>query len=260
MDTYLAFALELADMADTIALTHFRGRLEVTTKPDRTPVTQADTAIETALRERITQTYPDHGILGEEFGTAEGAGAHRWIIDPIDATGAFLRGVPNFAALIALEENGRIVLGVASAPAMGLRWWGGRDLGAFENGDPIHVSQVAELGNAHVCHGELRGFRAHKLEAAWNLLWPQTWRQSGLGDFYGHMVVANGGADFMPEPVVAPWDIAAVKGIVEGAGGRLTDLNGEDSIYTGHCLTSNGLVHDAALRVLGGVPPRPENT
>ena len=258
LDTLLTFAQSLADTADEIALRYFRRDFTVATKPDRTPVTEADTAIEETLRSGIADAYPTHGILGEEFGTEDGDGAFRWIIDPIDATGAFLRGVPNFATLLGLEHEGRMVLGLASAPAMGLRWWGGPDLGAFENGDPIRVSQVATLEDAHICHGELKGFGKHGLAEGWNALWPKTWRQSGLGDFYGHMVVANGGADLMPEPVVAPWDIAAIKPIIEGAGGRFTDLEGQDTIYSGHSLTSNGLLHDAALDLLRVSVPQAE--
>ncbi len=256
LDAFLTFAQALADAADALAMQHFRRDLITTTKPDRTPVTQADTEIEEALRERITQTYPAHGILGEEFGTKEGEGEYRWIIDPIDATAAFLRGVPNFATLLGLEHGGRVVLGLASAPAMGLRWWGGPDLGAFENGRRIHVSRVQKLSDANVCHGEIRAYDKYGLGDGWRKLWSRTWRQSGFGDFYGHMVVANGGADLMPEPVVAPWDLAAVKAIVEGAGGRFTDLTGQDTIYAGHGLTSNGILHDEALRLLDGPPQR----
>lgn len=248
LEPFLAFAQHLADKADRIALRYWRQDFRVSTKPDRTPVTQADTEIEEMVRRELARAYPEHGILGEEFGALASDAPWRWIVDPIDATAAFLRGVPNFATLLGLEDQGRLVLGLISAPAMGLRWWGGPDLGAFENGRPIQVSAVATLADAHVCHGELKGFPNHGYGKPWDLLWPQTWRQSGLGDFYGHMVVANGGADFMIEPVVNPWDMAAVKPIVEGAGGRVTDLAGADTVYSGTGLTTNGLLHDAVLR------------
>lgn len=254
MDAWLTFAQHLADAADRIAMRYFRQDVAVRTKPDRSPVTQADTEIEELLRDEIARAYPDHGVWGEEFGDASGDKDVRWLIDPIDGTKAFLRGVPNFATLIGIERAGRQVLGLVSAPAMGLRWWGGPDLGAFENGRVIAVSAVSDLKDAHVCHGELHSFEAYGCGPGWAALWPQTWRQSGLGDFYGHMVVANGGADLMPEPIVNPWDICAVKAIVEGAGGRCTDLAGTDSIHTGNCLSSNGHLHEAALRVLGTGP------
>ena len=255
MDNDLTLALELADLADAITLEHFRSdRLVVETKPDLTPVSEADRAVETLLRKRIGEERPDHGVLGEEFG-AEGSQRARWIIDPIDGTKNYVRGIPVFATLIALQRDGVGVVGVCSAPALGRRWWAARGAGAFADGRPIRVSRVADLGDAQLCHSSLDLWEAHGLEDGFRELARRCWRTRGFGDFWMHALVAEGAADVALEPEVSLWDLAALQVIVEEAGGRFTDLAGRARADGGSAVTSNGLLHDevlAALRPAGG--------
>jgi histidinol-phosphatase len=246
----LAFAEHLADVADEISMRHFR-RLEtaVRTKPDGTPVTEADEAIERALRAEIASAYPDHAVLGEEEGLSGEGARSRWILDPIDGTKNFSWGIRNWATLIALEVDDVIVCGVASAPAIGERFTAARGGGAHRNREPIRVSEVADLAQARLgftsaselLDEEREGFRTLLRTAA---------HDRGFGDFYGHMLVAAGSLEIMFEPNLAPWDIGPLIVIVEEAGGRLTDFSGEAHIYGRSCLSTNGLVHEEALRIL----------
>jgi histidinol-phosphatase len=245
----LALALHLADLADEITLRHFRSeRLQTWTKPDLTPVTEADRAVEQVLREHLAGERPDDGVLGEEFG-AQGGGAARWIIDPIDGTKNYLRGVPVYATLIALERDGEQAVGVCSAPAMGRRWWAARGGGAFADGRRLRVSRVAELGDAFLCYGSLSGWERGRGERFLDLL-RRCWRTRGFGDFWIHLLVAEGAADLAVEPEVSLWDLAAVKVIVEEAGGRFTDLAGVARADGGSAVCSNGLLHDQVLAAL----------
>lgn len=253
----LEFALELADLADRISAARFRASdLVVSTKPDMTPVTEADQAVEQAILERLEAARPDDAVMGEEYGErdgrAAGAGsaARRWIIDPIDATKNYVRGVPVYATLLALEHAGEIEVGVVSAPALGMRWWAARGEGAFLNGAPIRVSAVAGLPDAHLASDgyteweeQGRGDRFAELARA-------CWRSRGFGDFWGHMLVAEGAVDVCVEPVVAAWDVAPILVIVEEAGGRFTDLAGQRRIDGGSVVTTNGLLHDTVLATL----------
>ena len=246
----LALALRLADLADEITLRHFRSeRLETWTKPDLTPVTEADRAVEQVLREHLAKERPDDGVLGEEFG-AQGGGAARWIIDPIDGTKNYLRGVPVFATLIALERDGEQAVGVCSAPAMGRRWWAAHGGGAFADGRRLHVSRVAELGDAFLCYGSLSGWEECGRGERFLDLLRRCWRTRGFGDFWIHLLVAEGAADLAVEPEVSLWDLAAVKVIVEEAGGRFTDLAGVARADGGSAVCSNGLLHDQVLAAL----------
>ena len=246
----LALALQLADLADEITLRHFRSeRLATWTKPDLTPVTEADRAVEQALRERLAEQRPDDGVLGEEFG-AHGSGDARWIIDPIDGTKNYLRGVPVYATLIALERDGEQAVGVCSAPAMGRRWWAARGAGAFADGRRLRVSRVAELGDAFLCYGSLTGWEEHGSGERFLDLVRRCWRTRGFGDFWIHLLVAEGAADLAVEPEVSVWDLAAVKVIVEEAGGRFTDLAGVARADGGSAVCSNGLLHDQVLAAL----------
>jgi histidinol-phosphatase len=248
----LALALHLADLADEITLRHFRSeRLTTWTKPDLTPVTEADHAVEEALRKRLAEERPGHGVVGEEFG-AHGAGQARWIIDPIDGTKNYLRGVPVYATLIALERDGDQAVGVCSAPAMGRRWWAARGAGAFADGRRLGVSQVADLTSAFLCHGSVTGWEEHGLGERFADLARRCWRTRGFGDFWMHLLVAEGAADLAAEPEVSLWDLAALKVIVEEAGGRFTDLGGSARADGGSALSSNGLLHDEVLAALGG--------
>jgi histidinol-phosphatase len=234
----LAFALELADVADAITLSRFRAAdLRVETKPDLTPVSEADRAVETALRERIARERPGESVLGEEEGGEIGA----WIVDPIDATKNYVRGIPLFATLIALEGRAAVV----SAPALGRRWWAARGEGAFAGGRPLRVSGVARVEDCVLTFTSPRGHG----DGFWRLV-ERCWAPRGFGDFWQYMLLAEGAVDLCVESEAKLWDLAAPKLIVEEAGGRLTSLRGEDTAAGGNCLASNGLLHDEALREL----------
>jgi histidinol-phosphatase len=248
----LELALELADVADGISLPRFRAAdLAVETKPDRTPVTEADKAVEAALRDVLAGERPGHAVLGEEEGTTGDADAQwRWIIDPIDGTANYLRGIPVWATLIALEHAGEIVVGVASAPAMGHRWWAARGDGAFADGRPISVSKVASIENAQLSSDGFDSWERHGGSDAFMALVRRCWRTRGFGDFWQHMLVAEGAVDIALEPEVSLWDLAAIQVIVEEAGGRFTDLGGEARADGGTACSTNGLLHAAVLDAL----------
>jgi histidinol-phosphatase len=246
----LAFALELADLADAITLERFLADdLLVETKPDLTPVTEADRAVERALRKRIGEERPGDGVVGEELGGDEERGS-RWILDPIDGTKNYLRGVPVFATLIALERDGAGVLGVVSAPALQRRWWAARGEGAFVNGRRIRVSRVAELSDAALSHSSIGAWEQRGLGDQFLALARACWRTRGFGDFWSHMLVAEGAADLAVEPDVQLWDLAALQVIVEEAGGRFTDLGGTPTPAGGSAVSTNGLLHDRVLAIL----------
>jgi histidinol-phosphatase len=246
----LAFALQLADLADAITVERFQADdLVVETKPDLTPVTEADRAVERALRKRIGEERPGHGVVGEEFG-ADQAGGVRWILDPIDGTKNYLRGIPVWATLIALEREGRVEVGVVSAPALHRRWWAARGHGAFADGRPIHVSRIAELSDAVLSHASFTSWEEHGLGEQFLTLVRSCWRTRGFGDFWSHMLVAEGVVDLAVEPEVALWDLAALQVIVEEAGGRFTDLGGTPTPAGGSVVTTNGRLHDQVLTTL----------
>jgi histidinol-phosphatase len=254
MDADLALALELADTADAITMRHFRSvDLRVESKPDTTPVTEADRSVERAIRERLAAVRPGDAVVGEEYG-ARGSGDRRWIVDPVDGTKNFVRGVPVWATLIALQDRGDGLVGVVSAPALHRRWWAARGHGAFADGIPIGVSKVAALGNAHFSYSSLTGWAAQRRLAGFLELADTVWRTRGFGDFWSHMLVAEGGADIAAEPEVSLWDLAALQVVVEEAGGRFTDLAGQPTCDGGSAVSSNGLLHDDVLRLLA---PRP---
>jgi histidinol-phosphatase len=252
----LAFAHQLVDETDAIALRHFAGELTITAKHDRTLVTQADTEVEERLRERIATAHPTHAVTGEELGADAGDGEWRWIIDPIDATHNFVRGIPVFATLLALSRDGAIVLGVVSAPALGQRWSAAagqgavvRDVGGERR---IRVSPIDRLADAQLCYSTLRGLDRVGLGPGLRRAVQAAWRDRGFGDFWGHMLVAQGSAEAMLEYGVAPWDMAAPYAVVTEAGGRMTDLAGRASWESPQVLTSNGGVHDELLGLLLG--------
>lgn len=246
MNDDLRLALSLADDADVITMRHFQSvTLSVRTKSDRTPVSEADEAVERMIRERLRRERPDDGIVGEEFGV-DGGSERRWIIDPIDATKNYVRGIPIFATLIALEN----AAGVVSAPALGRRWWASRGDGAFCNGRPIHVSSIAALGDAQLCYDDVIGFEQFGLGERFLDLGRRCARTRGFGDFWSHMLVSEGAAEIAVEPQVAHWDMAAVQVIVEEAGGRFTNLAGDRRADGGSGVSTNGLLHDAVLAAL----------
>ena len=239
MSPDLALALSLADAADAISLGRFRASdLLVETKPDRTPVTEADRAVEEAIRERLARERPDDGMLGEELGVI-GGGSRRWIVDPIDGTRNYSRGIPVWATLIALEVDGAIRLGVVSAPALGRRWWAELGAGAFVNGDPIHVSRVAAVEDAVL---------SFSLERPLPAIAHRCWHPRGYGDFWAHMLVAEGAVDGAIDAIgVKVWDLAALQPIVEEAGGRFSAEDGRARVDGLTGISSNGLLHEALL-------------
>jgi histidinol-phosphatase len=241
----LDLALRLADAADSISLSRFRARdLVVETKPDSTPVTEADRAVERELRTILAVERRRDAILGEEGG-AHGDGPRRWIVDPIDGTRNYSRGVPVWATLIALEEHGTVVLGVVSAPALHRRWWAERGEGAHANGDVVRVSRVGRPEDAVLTFA---------LEQSLPALAARAWHARGYGDFWSHMLVAEGAVDGAIDAIgVSEWDLAAVQVIVEEAGGTFTDFRGEHRIDGGSAISSNGLLHAELLEAVGGV-------
>ncbi|MCI4676718.1 histidinol-phosphatase [Candidatus Mycolicibacterium alkanivorans] len=255
----LAVALELAQRADAITLDRFGALdLRVDTKPDLTPVTDADEAVEAALREVLAAQRPGDAVLGEEYGgTAEFRG-RQWVIDPIDGTKNFVRGVPIWASLIALLEDGIPVVGVVSAPALNRRWWAGRGLGAYasvDEGEPrrLAVSAVANLTSASLSFSSLSGWADLGMRSEFIGLTDAVWRVRGYGDFYSYCLVAEGAVDIATEPEVKLWDLAALDILVREAGGRFTSLAGADGPHGGNAVATNGLLHAAVLAALSGV-------
>jgi len=240
----------LADLADGMTLARFRDReLVVSTKPDLTPVTEVDRAVEQALRAQLEWARPGHGIVGEEFGT-EGESPWRWILDPVDGTKNYVRGIPVWATCIAVQHGDEVVAGVVSAPALGRRWWAARGEGACANGDAIRVSAVADLRDAQLSYDTVTGFEAYGLGERFLGLARRCWRSRGLGDFWSHVLVAEGAIDVAVEPAVSLWDVAAIQVIVEEAGGRFTDLAGAARPDGGSAVSTNGLLHVEVLAAL----------
>ncbi|MCU1349497.1 MAG: histidinol-phosphate phosphatase [Acidobacteria bacterium] len=227
---------------------HFRTPFEVRTKSDRTPVSEVDVAVERMLRERLAEERPGDAIVGEELGVS-GDGSRRWIIDPIDATKNYIRGIPVFATLIALEENGQLIAGIVSAPALQRCWYAARGEGAFCNGEPIHVSAAASIEEAHFSYDDLAGFTKAGLEPQFLDAVRRFGRTRAFGDFWSHMLVAEGAIDVAIEPEAALWDLAALQIIVEQAGGRFTTLHGEPRPDGGSAVSTNGVLHDRVLEV-----------
>ena len=243
----LEFALTLADVADSISGPRFRARdLAVDTKPDRSPVTDADRAVERALRERIGAERHREPVFGEEEGGAA-TGPVRWIVDPIDGTKNFSRGSPIWATLIALERDGEVRLGVASAPGLGRRWWAERGAGAFADGERIHVSGVRRMEDA--VFSFTRTSILSERGAAIDLV-RRAWHARTFSDCWQHLLVAEGSVDAAIDPVMNPWDVAALRVIVEEAGGRSTDFAGTRALDGGSLVSSNGLLHDEVLAAL----------
>ncbi|URN15079.1 MULTISPECIES: histidinol-phosphatase [Streptomyces] len=256
----LRLAHVLADAADTATMNRFRALdLKVETKPDMTPVSEADRAVEELIREHLQRARPDDAILGEEYGV-EGAGPRRWVVDPIDGTKNYVRGVPVWATLIALTEDDgegghRPVVGVVSAPALGRRWWAARGLGAYTGSGPesatrIGVSKVAGLADASFAYSSLGGWEERgRLEGFLDLS-RACWRTRGYGDFWPYMMVAEGSVDICAEPELSLWDMAANAIVVREAGGTFTGLDGREGLLSGDAAASNGLLHGELLAYL----------
>ncbi|HEV8555922.1 MAG TPA: histidinol-phosphatase [Actinophytocola sp.] len=256
MSDDLIFALSLADVADEITRARFLARdLVVARKPDRTPVTDADTAVEDAVRERLAAGRAGDDVVGEERGGTIPAAGRAWVLDPIDGTKNFLRGVPAWATLIALVVDRRPVVGVVSAPALGRRWWAAAGEGAWTSYPDgarrrMTVSGVRDLGDAYLSTTDLNSWVTYHSRERYLDLVNACWESRAFGDFWQHCLVAEGALDIAVEPIVNAWDVAAVQVLIEEAGGAFTDLSGEARIDGGSALSSNGHVHAAALELL----------
>ncbi len=253
---WLDFALAACDATDAMALGHFRRDVPTERKPDRSFVTAADRAIEREIRGRIAAAYPAHGFVGEEYGEEAGDVRTRWFIDPIDGTHNFIRGIPLFGTLLAVEVEDEIQVGVISAPAMRERWLAARGFGAWNRGldgeRRIRVSRVADIADAQLLYGSGRENVASGLMPGFDATIAAAWRERGFGDFWGYALVAEGAAEAMFETAIHSWDLAAPLVLIEEAGGRCTDVHGERRIDAPSFVGSNGLLHDELLRRLRG--------
>jgi histidinol-phosphatase len=245
-------AIEAARQAGRRALRRFDTGLTVEWKGDNSPVTAADREAEQALRATLGKAFPSDGFLGEEFGDTPGSSGYRWVLDPIDGTRSFVRGIPLWGTLVGLEYQGEQIAGVADAPALGQTFHALRGQGAFRNERRIHVSQVAELSEAMLFYTSLSWFFKAGVEEAFLDLARATDRQRGYGDFYGFMLVAQGAGEVIIEHGVHLWDVAPLRPIIEEAGGRFSDWDGNPDVHRPDVVASNGKVHDQVLRVLRG--------
>jgi histidinol-phosphatase len=250
----LALAHALADLADAISLDRYQSQdLVVITKPDNTPVTDADRAVETAIREALGMHRAGDGLVGEEFGSDKGSSGRYWVIDPIDGTKNFMRGVPTWATLIALVQvdasgNEDVVVGIASAPALARRWAAAKGHGATVNEKKISVSKVSSLSDASISYSDFVGW-GDRLEPFQKML-AGAWRTRGIGDFWSHMLVAEGAVDVAIEPSLALWDMAALDIIVREAGGTFTNTAGQNGPFGGSGVSTNGVLHNAVINGL----------
>lgn len=261
-DDDLRLAHVIADQVDSHTLERFKALdLAVDTKPDNTPVTDADRAAEEMIRSTLTRARGRDSVLGEEFGTS-GHGSRRWVVDPIDGTKNFVRGVPVWATLIALVDGDEPVVGLVSAPALGRRWWAAQGSGAWTGrslpkATRIHVSGVTDLEDASLSYSSLSGWKEHDRLDEFVGLTQECWRTRAYGDFWSYMLVAEGAVDVAAEPELELYDMAALVPIVTEAGGRFTSLDGRPGPFGGNAVASNGLLHDAVLERLGGATASP---
>ncbi|MGH3001555.1 MAG: inositol monophosphatase family protein [Gaiellaceae bacterium] len=244
MDEDLAFAHALADVADPITMGRFRAsNLRVDTKPDLTPVSEADRAAEEAIRGHVASSGRGESVFGEEFG--DDGGDARWIVDPIDGTTSYVRGVPVWATLLALERDGRVEVALVSAPALGRRWWAVRGAGAFADGGRCRVSSVGRIEDCAVSTTSAR-----RMPEGWRTIVQRAWSNRGLGDFWQHCLVAEGSLDVACDAIVMEWDYAPVRLVVEEAGGRCTTFAGSEPVPEGSFVSSNSLLHDEVVALL----------
>jgi histidinol-phosphatase len=248
--------LEAARDAGQVALRYFEGALNVEWKHDRSPVTVADRETEALLRARLLKAFPHDGFLGEESGTTPGDTGFRWIIDPIDGTRSYVRGIPIWATLVGLEYKGEQIAGIAEVPTLRHTYRALRGEGAFRGDRPIHVSEVGSLHEAQIFYSSLSWFMKAGCHDSFLDLAGRTYRQRGFGDFYGFVLVAQGSGELMIEYGVHAWDVAAIQVLVEEAGGRFSDWDGKRDIHRPDIVVSNGKLHDEALRILGGPPTK----
>ncbi len=259
----LRLAHVLADNADSLAMDKFGSLdLKVSTKPDLTLVSEADHAVEEVIRRTLKSARTRDMILGEEHGEEDGsvgASSRRWIIDPIDGTNNFVRGVPVWATLIALEDEGEIVAACVSAPALGRRWWAAKGGGAFTgktlmHARPISVSTVSDISHASLSYSSLIGWEEVGKLDRFIALTRRCWRSRAYGDFWSYMLLAEGAVDIAAEPSLNVWDMAAVDIIVREAGGSVTSLAGKSGPWGGNALATNTRLHDSAMAFLGHFP------
>jgi histidinol-phosphatase len=250
-DRELAFANQVADRAAEIGLGFFHGGFQVITKPDRSPVTEADLAIEAMVRERIADAFPGDGVVGEEQGGTE-TGGRTWILDPIDATKNFALGIQIWATLLALRVDGDLKVAIVSAPAIDERYAAVRGSGAACNGEPIHVSSVASVAESHVLYAGMKTWLEEPRTEPVLTLLAGSGRTRAFGDFWGHVLVARGAAEIMLEPELNVWDYAAPQLVTEEAGGRVTRMDGGPTADGQSVLTTNGVLHDEVLQRLAG--------
>lgn len=255
MNPDLELALAMADSADVISMARYRALdLQIETKPDFTPVTEADRAVETAIRETLSTERPSDGVIGEEFPNTNETASRAWIIDPIDATKNYVRGVPVWATLIAVVVDGKPQVGVVSAPAMGRRWWASPEDGAFTQDvdgsiRAINVSAVHHLADASFSFSDSVGWEALGSDAL-SRITSSVWRSRGYGDFWSHLLVAEGAVDIAIEPELQSYDMAAFVAIVLASGGTVTGANGQDPLTAGNAVTTNGLLHKVVLDLI----------
>jgi len=252
LQTYLDFALDAAWQAGHITLGHFQTGIRPERKSDDSPVTIADKQAEQKLRELIGRYWPDHGIIGEEFGQQAGKTNLTWTIDPIDGTKSFVQGVPLYAVLIALTDGTRPLVGVAHFPALNETIYASQGGGCYWNGRRTQVSAVKTMKDAVLLASEINAFEKNGKEAAWNRLIKASYFQRTWGDAYGYALVATGRAEVMLDPWMAVWDCGPLQVILEEAGGTFTDWQGNATIYAGESLATNGLLFDDVMSLVRG--------
>ncbi|MBO9553809.1 histidinol-phosphatase [Cellulomonas sp.] len=258
-DDDLRLAHVMADQVDGLTMSRFKAQdLRVETKPDLTPVSDADKAAEELIRGQLSRARPRDAVQGEEMPDT-GHGPRRWVVDPIDGTKNFVRGVPVWATLIALLDGDEVVVGVVSAPALGRRWWAAQGSGAWTGkslaaASRLHVSAVDRLSDASLSYSSLSGWSQHGRFDEFLALERSVWRSRAYGDFWSHVLVAEGAVDVSAEPELALHDMAALVPIVTEAGGRFTSVRGVPGPFGGSALVSNGLLHEAALELLDPMP------
>jgi histidinol-phosphatase len=257
-DDDLRLAHVIADQVDAVTKNRFTSSdLHVETKPDLTPVSDADRSAEEVVRSQLRRTRPRDAVIGEEFAPT-GSGSRQWVIDPIDGTKNYVRGVPVWASLIGLVDHGEVVVGVVSAPALGRRWWAARGTGAWtgrslSQAKRIHVSGVRDLADASLSYASLGGWEDRGMLPEFLQLTRDVWRTRAYGDFWSYMLVAEGAVDVATEPELELYDMAALVPIVVEAGGRFTSLDGVPGPFGGNAVATNGLLHDQILERLGKV-------
>jgi histidinol phosphatase-like enzyme (inositol monophosphatase family) len=252
LDEFLDLALGAAQDAGDLILRHFQGAIAVEQKADHTPVTAADREGERRLRARIEEYFPDHGIVGEEFGTVRAEAPYRWLLDPIDGTQSFIRGVPLWGVMIGLEHEGEPLLGVLHFPALGETVWGRRGGGTWWNGKRARVSSVARIEDATLLMSDPRTFEPVGLLPALERLRRHTNLERTWGDCYGHALVATGRADIMLDPIMSPWDASPLLPILEEAGGRFSDWTGGRTVRGGNGISTNRLLAEAVMALVRG--------